>query len=122
MPVPLLAGCGCRRLRRAGAGYGTDSRDGARAHVDRLADEMSSQSSNRDLDRSRNLFARRCLRGVNAKDKATLRRRGLIDSEFVRAPVPALDARDRSELAVMLDEVRDLLIEPLPAPVPETTA
>lgn len=54
--------------------------------------------------------------------KATLLRRGLIDSEFVRAPVPALDTRDRSELAVMLDEVRDLLIEPLPAPVPETTA
>ena len=52
--------------------------------------------------------------------KATLRRRGLIRSEFVRAPVPALDARDRSELAVMLGEVRDLLIEPLPAAVPET--
>ena len=52
--------------------------------------------------------------------KATLRRRGLIRSEFVRAPVPALDARDRSELAVMLGEVLDLLIEPLPAAVPET--
>ena len=52
--------------------------------------------------------------------KATLRRRGLIRSEFVRAPVPALDARDRSELAVMLGEVLDLLIEPLPAVVPET--
>ena len=52
--------------------------------------------------------------------KATLHRRGLIRSEFVRAPVPALDARDRSELAVMLDEVRDLLIEPLPPAVPET--
>ena len=54
--------------------------------------------------------------------KATLRRRGLIRWEFVRAPVPALDARDRAELAVMLDTVRDLLIEPLPAAVPETTA
>ena len=54
--------------------------------------------------------------------KATLRRRGLIGSEFVRAPVPALDERDRSELAVMLDAVRDLLIEPLPAAVPDTTA
>ena len=53
--------------------------------------------------------------------KATLRRRGLIRSEFVRAPVPALDEHDRSELAVMLDAVRDLLIEPRPAPVPETT-
>ena len=54
--------------------------------------------------------------------KATLRRRGLIRWEFVRAPVPALDARDRAELTVMLDAVRDLLIEPLPAAVPETTA
>ena len=53
--------------------------------------------------------------------KATLRLRGLIRSEFVRAPVPALDEHDRSELAVMLDEVRDLLIEPLPAALPETT-
>ena len=54
--------------------------------------------------------------------KATLRRRGLIDSEFVRAPVPALDERDRAELAVMLDAVRDLLIEPLPAAEPDTDA
>ena len=54
--------------------------------------------------------------------KATLRRRGLIDSEFVRAPVPALDTRDRAELAVMLDAVRDLLIEPLPAAEPDTNA
>ena len=54
--------------------------------------------------------------------KATLRWRGLIRSEFVRAPVPALDETDRSELAVMLDEVRDLLIEPLPTSVPDTTA
>ena len=54
--------------------------------------------------------------------KATLRRRGLIDSEFVRAPVPALDTRDRAELAVMLDAVRDLLIEPLPAAKPDTNA
>ena len=53
--------------------------------------------------------------------KATLRRRGLIRSEFVRAPVPALDEHDRSELAVMLEAVRDLLIEPLPAALPETT-
>ena len=52
--------------------------------------------------------------------KATLRLRGLIRSEFVRAPVPALDARDRAELAVMLDAVRDLLVEPLPAALPET--
>ena len=53
--------------------------------------------------------------------KATLHRRGLIRSEFVRAPVPALDEHDRSELAVMLDAARDLLIEPLPAALPETT-
>ena len=52
--------------------------------------------------------------------KATLRLRGLIDSEFVRAPAPALDEHDRSELAVMLDAVRDLLVEPLPAALPET--
>ena len=54
--------------------------------------------------------------------KATLRRRGLIRWEFVRAPVPALDARDRAELTVLLDAVRDLLIEPLPVAVPETAA
>ena len=53
--------------------------------------------------------------------KATLRLRGLIDSEFVRAPAPALDEHDRSELAVMLDAIRDLLVEPLPAALPETT-
>ena len=53
--------------------------------------------------------------------KATLHLRGLIRWEFVRAPVPALDEHDRSELAVMLDAVRDLLIEPLPAALPETT-
>ena len=53
--------------------------------------------------------------------KATLRLRGLIRSEFVRARVPALDEHDRSELAVMLDAVRDLLIEPLPAALPEAT-
>ena len=52
--------------------------------------------------------------------KATLRRRGLIDSESMRAPVPALDARDRAELAVMLDAVHDLLIEPFPAAEPDT--
>lgn len=51
--------------------------------------------------------------------KAALRRRGLIRCEAVRAAVPALDDRDRAELAFLLDELSDLLIEP---PVTATVA
>ena len=41
--------------------------------------------------------------------KEVLRRRGVIDSAFVRAPGPRLDAQDQHELATMLDEIADLL-------------
>ena len=43
--------------------------------------------------------------------KAVLKRRGLIGTERVRAPLPELDDRDRRELETMLDEIRDLLID-----------
>jgi 4-hydroxy-tetrahydrodipicolinate synthase len=41
--------------------------------------------------------------------KEVLRRRGVIDSAFVRAPGPNLDAQDQQELATMLEEIADLL-------------
>lgn len=44
--------------------------------------------------------------------KAALRRRGLIRCEAVRAAVPALDDRDRAELAFLLGDLSDLLIAP----------
>lgn len=46
--------------------------------------------------------------------KAVLQRRGLIDSDFVRAPGPGLDRFDRSELDALLARLADLL--PLEAP------
>jgi 4-hydroxy-tetrahydrodipicolinate synthase len=46
--------------------------------------------------------------------KAVLRRRGLIDSDFVRAGGPELDRFDRSELDALLARLADLL--PLEAP------
>lgn len=52
-----------------------------------------------------------------AMTKATLKRRGLIASEHVRAAGPTLDCQDREELAIMLDSVLDLLIEPHPVGV-----
>ena len=47
-----------------------------------------------------------------AMTKAVLAARDLIANERVRAQGPALDTQDRSELAVMLEDVRDLLIDP----------
>jgi 4-hydroxy-tetrahydrodipicolinate synthase len=41
--------------------------------------------------------------------KAVLRRRGLIDSDYVRSPGPALDAYDQRELDVLLARIADLL-------------
>ena len=43
--------------------------------------------------------------------KAVLKRRGLIETERVRAPLPELDGQDREELETMLAEIRDLLID-----------
>jgi dihydrodipicolinate synthase/N-acetylneuraminate lyase len=45
-----------------------------------------------------------------AMTKEVLRRRGIIDSAYVRAPGPRLDARDQIELGIMLDEIADLLV------------
>lgn len=71
-----------------------------------------------DRDRAREIFDR-ILPLLNlqavfrmAMTKATLARRGLIACERVRAAGPALDQHDREELAIMLERVRDLLIEP----------
>jgi len=44
-----------------------------------------------------------------AMTKEVLRRRGVIDNAYVRAPGPRLDAQDHAELATMLDEIADLL-------------
>ncbi|TMH01761.1 MAG: dihydrodipicolinate synthase family protein [Betaproteobacteria bacterium] len=44
-----------------------------------------------------------------AVTKEVLRRRGVIDDAYVRAPGPRLDAQDHVELATMLDEIADLL-------------
>src|SRR6202011_4936097 len=44
-----------------------------------------------------------------AMTKEVLRRRGIIDNAYVRAPGPRLDAQDHAELAIMLDEIADLL-------------
>jgi 4-hydroxy-tetrahydrodipicolinate synthase len=41
--------------------------------------------------------------------KEVLRRRGLIESTFVRAAGPAMDRHDRSELAALLSRLTDLL-------------
>ncbi|MEP6943670.1 MAG: dihydrodipicolinate synthase family protein [Betaproteobacteria bacterium] len=50
--------------------------------------------------------------------KEVLRRRGVIDSAFVRAPGPRLDAQDQQELGTMLDEIADLLTAyPVRAPI-----
>ncbi len=44
-----------------------------------------------------------------AMTKETLRRRGVIDHAYVRAPGPRLDVQDQTELGIMLDEIADLL-------------
>lgn len=41
--------------------------------------------------------------------KAVLKARGLFATERVRAPLPELDAQDRRELGIMLEDVTDLL-------------
>jgi 4-hydroxy-tetrahydrodipicolinate synthase len=41
--------------------------------------------------------------------KAVLLRRGLIDSDYVRSPGPALDAHDQRELEALLERIADLL-------------
>jgi dihydrodipicolinate synthase/N-acetylneuraminate lyase len=41
--------------------------------------------------------------------KAVLRMRGIIASDFVRAPGPSLDAQDRAELAALLERLGDLM-------------
>ena len=46
-----------------------------------------------------------------AMTKAVLRSRGLIDCERVRIAGPSLDRGDRAELAIMLESVRDLLLD-----------
>ena len=46
-----------------------------------------------------------------AMTKEVLRRRGIIDCAYVRAPGPRLDAQDQTELGIMLDEIADLLSE-----------
>jgi 4-hydroxy-tetrahydrodipicolinate synthase len=45
-----------------------------------------------------------------AMTKEVLRRRGIIDCAYVRAPGPKLDAQDQVELGIMLDEIADLLV------------
>lgn len=44
-----------------------------------------------------------------AMTKEVLRRRGVIDSAYVRAAGPRLDAQDHAELEAMVDEISDLL-------------
>jgi dihydrodipicolinate synthase/N-acetylneuraminate lyase len=41
--------------------------------------------------------------------KAVLKRRGLIESDFTRAPGPALDAQDEQELTAILNRLSDVL-------------
>jgi len=55
-----------------------------------------------------------------AMTKEVLRRRGVIDCAHVRAPGPRLDAQDRIELGIMLDEIADLLVAFPVQPVPAT--
>ena len=44
-----------------------------------------------------------------AMTKEVLRRRGVIDCTYVRAPGPRLDSQDEAELGIMLGEIADLL-------------
>ena len=50
-----------------------------------------------------------------AATKAVLKHRGVIESTGVRAPGPRLDTQDQAELAIMLDEIADLLRAPVSA-------
>ena len=68
-----------------------------------------------DERRARDLFERTLpLMNMQANfrwrlTKAVLRRRGIIESDFVRAPGPALDKHDRAELSALLARLADLL-------------
>jgi 4-hydroxy-tetrahydrodipicolinate synthase len=69
-----------------------------------------------DRDRARVLY-NRSLPLLNfqavfrwAMTKEVLRRRGIIECAFVRAPGPRMDAHDQDELDTMLDELADLLL------------
>ena len=55
-----------------------------------------------------------------AATKEVLRRRGIIDCAYVRAPGPRLDAQDQLELGTMLDEIADLLVAFPVARIPVT--
>ena len=48
-----------------------------------------------------------------AMTKEILRRRGFIQSAYVRAPGPVMDSQDLAELNIMLDELKDLIEPPL---------
>jgi len=79
-------------------------------HVDMLA-----RFARGDVDGARQLFERTLpLLSMQAVfrwrlTKAVLLRRGLIDSDHVRAPGPALDAYDQRELDALLARIADLL-------------
>jgi 4-hydroxy-tetrahydrodipicolinate synthase len=49
-----------------------------------------------------------------AATKEVLKRRGVIECTRVRAPGPRLDARDQTELNIMLQEIADLLLASVP--------
>ena len=51
-----------------------------------------------------------------AATKEVLKRRGVIDCAWTRAPGPRLDAQDQAELDLMLEEIADLLVAPVPPP------
>lgn len=79
-------------------------------HVDMLA-----RFARGDVDGARTLFERTLpLLSMQAVfrwrlTKAVLLRRGLIESDYVRAPGPALDAYDQRELDALLARIADLL-------------
>jgi 4-hydroxy-tetrahydrodipicolinate synthase len=55
--------------------------------------------------------------------KAVLLRRGLITSDHVRAPGPALDAYDQRELDTLLARIADLLpLDAVPGRAPRSPA
>jgi len=76
---------------------------------------MLDRYRNGDIDGARDLFERTLpLLSMQAVfrwrlTKAILKRRGLIDSDFVRAPGPALDEHDQRELDALLARIADLL-------------
>ncbi|WP_109126081.1 dihydrodipicolinate synthase family protein [Dyella sp. C11] len=77
--------------------------------------EMLARFHQGDVDGARTLFERTLpLLSMQAVfrwrlTKAVLLRRGLIDSDYVRAPGPALDAYDQRELDALLARISDLL-------------